>query len=53
MLLYLRHDPEKEVHWLPGCLIVFANDKAVLSRRQKNRTPSGLSVARLGKALGR
>jgi hypothetical protein len=29
VLLYLRHGPEKDVHRFPGCLIVFANDKAV------------------------
>jgi hypothetical protein len=47
--LYLRHDPEKDVHRFPGCSTVFANDKAVTQflERQENPTPSGLSQARL------
>ena len=55
--------PGENVHRLPDCLIAFVNDKAfandnedkavysVTSRRQDNRTPSGLSQARGG--LGR
>ncbi len=50
--------PRENVHRLPDCLIAFVNDKAfandnedkavysVTSRRQDNRTPSGLSQAR-------
>ena len=45
MPLYLRHGPENDVHRFPGFPTMFAYDKAVYSvdsRRQENRTPSGL-----------
>jgi hypothetical protein len=43
--LYLRHGPENDVHRFPGFPTMFGYDKAVYSvdsRRQENRTPSGL-----------